>query len=98
MNVMITNGDGVRTKYDVNEHIDKLTAFCSGDIEIEESVDVIKAHMETMQNLLHNAIVGWYDNNLYEYCGIDDEAFITHVCKTLELSRAEYNEIMGIEQ
>lgn len=49
---------------------------------------------KVLRNALYNAIVGWYDDLLEEYNGLDDENFIHRVCKETGITKAEYNELM----
>ena len=46
------------------------------------------------ENHLFNAIVAWYDDNIYEYNGLDDPDFIDRVCGRTGLSRNEYFSLM----
>lgn len=43
---------------------------------------------------LYNAIIGWYDDSLEAYSGIDDEAFVRRVCERIGISEEEYHTIM----
>ena len=52
---------------------------------------------EKNEMVLFNAILGWYDNSLESYHGIDDPIFIKKVCETTGLTKKEYNKIMLIK-
>lgn len=47
-----------------------------------------------LKTALENAIIGWYDNSLTEYHGLDDMEFIDKVCDVTGISRGDYAEIM----
>lgn len=47
-----------------------------------------------LETIIFNAIIGWYDNSLTDYKGIDDEGFIRKVCETTGLTTDEYKKIM----
>lgn len=51
-----------------------------------------------LKNLLFNAIVGWYDDAMMSYTGIDDPDFRTRVCKSIGISEDEYNSICRLTQ
>lgn len=46
--------------------------------------------MKTLQNYLFNAIIGWYDNSMEEYHGLDDPEFIEKVCGNIGMSEEDY--------
>ena len=46
-----------------------------------------------LKTALENAIIGWYDNSLTEYHGLDDMEFIDKVCDVTGISREDYAEI-----
>lgn len=47
-----------------------------------------------LKTALENAIIGWYDNSLTEYRGLDDMEFINKVCDVTGISREDYAEII----
>lgn len=47
-----------------------------------------------LKTALENAIIGWYDNSLTEYHGLDDMEFIDKVYDVTGISREDYAEIM----
>lgn len=51
-------------------------------------------NIESLKNMLYNAIICWYDDALEEYSGLDDENFMHRVCKETGLTRAEYKDLM----
>lgn len=53
--------------------------------------------MQGLTNLLYNAIMGWYDNSLESYNGLDDEDFISLVCDCTGMNADEYRKVMGID-
>jgi len=50
--------------------------------------------MKNLQTILYNAILCLYDDSMASYHGIDDEAFIQHVCERTGLTEEEYGNIM----
>lgn len=48
----------------------------------------------TLREYLFNAILGWYDDSLGEYHGLEDEYFIDRVCNRTGMSREEYMDIV----
>lgn len=46
-----------------------------------------------LKDMLFNAIVGWYDDAMMSYTGIDDPDFRARVCETIGISEDEYNSI-----
>ena len=48
--------------------------------------------------MLFNAIVGWYDDAMMSYTGIDDPDFRTRVCESVGISEDEYNSICRLTQ
>lgn len=51
-----------------------------------------------LKNMLFNAIVGWYDDAMMSYTGIDDPDFRTRVCNSIGISEDEYNSICRLTQ
>lgn len=47
-----------------------------------------------LKTALENAIIGWYDNSLTGYHGLDNIEFIDKVCDVTGISREDYAEIM----
>lgn len=45
-----------------------------------------------MKNVLYNTILGWFDNSLEEYSGLDDKDFIKKVCEATGITESEYRE------
>lgn len=45
-------------------------------------------------NYLYNAIMAWYDDNLIEYNGLDDEKFIKRVCEMTGMTESDYRSLM----
>lgn len=43
----------------------------------------------TLESLLFNAIIAWYDDSLTEYHGLDDEEFVNRVCERTGLSEPD---------
>lgn len=64
------------------------------DENSRNQLDISINDKKFLKNLLYNAIVGWYDDSLEEYKGLNDEEFIHHVCKTIGITEADYKEIM----
>lgn len=49
-----------------------------------------------LKNALYNAILGWYDDAMVSYHGIDDEEFVNRVCNITGITEKQYKEVMGI--
>lgn len=45
-------------------------------------------------NYLYNAIMAWYNDNLIEYNGFDDEKFIKRVCEITGMTENDYRSLM----
>lgn len=54
---------------------------------------MVKEGLETM---LYNAIIGWYDDSIVGYHGLDDEDFVDRVCERTGLTKEEYVELIGL--
>lgn len=48
----------------------------------------------SLREYLFNAIIGWYDDSLEEYHGLEDEDWIERVCDRTGMSREEYMDIV----
>lgn len=51
-----------------------------------------------LENMLFNAIIGWYDDAMESYNGIDDPDFKDRVCENIGISENEYNHICRLGQ
>lgn len=51
-----------------------------------------------LENMLFNAIIGWYDDAIESYDGIDDPDFKGRVCESIGISENEYNHICRLSQ
>lgn len=49
----------------------------------------------TLETLLFNAIIAWYDDSLTEYHGLDDEEFVNRVCERTGLSEPDYKNLIN---
>lgn len=49
----------------------------------------------TLESLLFNAIIAWYDDSLTEYHGLDDEEFVNRVCEITGLSEPDYKNLIN---
>jgi hypothetical protein len=47
-----------------------------------------------MENMLYNAIILLFDENITEYNGLDDEEFIEKVCNEVGMTEKEYRKLM----
>lgn len=51
--------------------------------------------IDKLKTLIFYAIIGWYDDSLTEYHGLDDKEFIDRVCSLTGLTETEYNKLMN---
>ena len=47
-----------------------------------------------MENMLYNAIILLFDENITEYNGLDDEEFIDKICSEVGMTEKEYRKLM----
>ena len=47
-----------------------------------------------LRTVLYNAIIGWYDESMFSYNGLDDETFINKVCTNLSITREDYEKLI----
>lgn len=64
---------------------------------MNEIINLLNKKKEQYETTLQLAILGWYDNALYEYCGLDDPEFANKVCEQLGIEYDEYARIMYLE-
>ena len=50
--------------------------------------------MNEYMEFLRNAIIGWYDNSIYEYHGLDDPEFIEKVCGVTGMTEEFYSDFI----
>lgn len=50
--------------------------------------------IEMLETLLYNAIIAWYDDNIMEYHGLDDEDFIGRVCGRTGMTESDYKNLV----
>ena len=51
--------------------------------------------MNSLQTVLQNAIIGWWEDTLESYDEPNDPDFVHHVCETIGISEEEYKHIMA---
>lgn len=64
--------------------------------EPKKKEELAKLRKSDYKKLLYNAIIGWYDDSLEEYHGLDDKDFIKRVCDKIDMSEEEYRELMEV--
>ena len=47
-----------------------------------------------LENMLYNAIILLFDENITEYNGLDDEEFIDKICSEVGMTEKEYRKLM----
>lgn len=51
---------------------------------------------KNIEEMLYNAIIGWFDDTADKYKYLDSEDFVNKVCETIGLSKSEYYRIMQL--
>jgi len=51
--------------------------------------------MNDLEKMLFNAIIGWYDDAMESYHGLEDENFVERVCELTGMSEEEYFKLMN---
>lgn len=51
---------------------------------------------KNIEEMLYNAIIGWFDDTADKYKYLDSDDFVNKVCETIGLSKNEYYRIMHL--
>ena len=51
--------------------------------------------MNDLEKMLFNAIIGWYDNSMESYHGLEDEEFVERVCELTGMTEEYYFKLMN---
>lgn len=91
--------------HDIKEIVKNLATFYENSLSITQNDNEVyiirrtaerkerRKHSKT-QTILYCSIVTWFKENIKQYISLNDENWIHHVCEQLEISEAEYKEIM----
>lgn len=90
---------------DIKETVKNLATFYEHSLSITQNDNEVyivrrtaerkerRKHLKT-QTILYCSIVTWFKENIKQYISLNDENWIHHVCEQLEISEADYKEIM----
>lgn len=92
-------------KYDSLEDEEFIKLFCSTtgltfdeyrQMMLPSSEHFVSGGEMVDANLLYHTILGWYDNSMMKYEGLNDPIFLRMVCSQVGLSLEEYSDLMGV--
>ena len=83
-------------------HFDDISDEALGSMIVKDYnyssgyLEIILREMEKkeMENMLYNAIILLFDENITEYNGLDDKEFIEKVCSEVGMTEKEYRKLM----